>query len=515
MSFMRVCLFVLVCGAEAALSGTASQPAKADPLKKVASASALPPGCLRQLGEVRVLNAGRVLSAAFAPDGKTLAAGSWDSTVYLWDVATGKEIRRLAAQDGLVNVVAFSRDGTTLASNGMSGTLRLWEAATGKLRARQCPDQIFAARLAPNGRTLAAHTWQGFYLWDMTTGKSVAGNRPLDVPMGFTPDSKRIIFLSFVGESWMIVVRDAESGKEIGQLATGQESPGPNALAQDGKKLLFTRGSRLFVYDLGTGRMRQQSRSPDRSLGIESLAFSNNGKMLAVQGTDEVVHVWETASLGERCRFQGRENGKVPLAFSPDGTVLASGSTDSTVLLWDVPGIRSGRISSGELARKELAGLWKELANADASRAYRAMARMMAAPGAALAFLKEQLPPAAVKIDGDAVARLLKNLASDKFLIREKAGKELANFGEPAEPLLQKALSNRSELEVRRRVQRVLDGIDEERSHPSPERLRIMRAVEVVEAIGGQAARKLLTSWAKGTPAVLLTREAQAALSAD
>jgi hypothetical protein len=514
MFFVRACVFVLACGtAGAVLSHAAPPPLKPDPGKKASSSPALPSGCLRQLGAVRVVNAGHVLSLAFAPDGKTLAAGSWDSSVYLWDPATGKEIRRLSAGDGLVNVVAFSRDGTILASNGMGGTLRLWEGNTGKLWPRQCPDQIFGVQLAPNGRMLAAHSWKGFYLWNLTTGKSVAGNRPLEIPIGFTPDCKRVFCHSFLGESWMMVIRDAQSGKEIGQLATGQES-GPHALSSTGKRLVFTRGGRLFIYDFGTGRIRQQNGAPNRSGAIESLAFSKNGKMLAFQGNDEAVHVWETASLQERCRFQGHQGGKVPLAFAPDGASLASGSTDSTVLLWDVPGIRTGRVPAAALAPKELAGLWNDLANPEASRAYRAMARMMTAPVVSLVFLKNQLPPAATNVDADALARLLKNLASDKFLVREKAGKELAKFGEPAEPLLRKALAKHTELEVRRRVQRVLDGIDLERSNPSPERLRIMRAVEVVETIGSNAARKLLAAWARGTPAAL-THEAQAAVVSD
>jgi WD40 repeat protein len=69
-----------------------------------------------------------VSTLAFSPDGKTLASGSFDSTVKLWNLRVHREVATLRAHSGEVTQVTFAPDGNTLASASGDGTVRLWRA---------------------------------------------------------------------------------------------------------------------------------------------------------------------------------------------------------------------------------------------------------------------------------------------------------------------------------------------------------------------------------------------------
>ena len=113
-----------------------------------------------------------VNSVSFSPDGATLAAGLEDSTVRLWDVATGEPIATLEGHADGVRSVSFSPDGATLASTSWDFTVRLWDVATGEPIAtlEGHADGVNSVSFSPDGATLASTSWDfTVRLWDVAT----------------------------------------------------------------------------------------------------------------------------------------------------------------------------------------------------------------------------------------------------------------------------------------------------------------------------------------------------------
>jgi WD40 repeat protein len=75
-----------------------------------------------------------IFDVKFGSDGKTLASGSADKTIKLWDVRTGKETATLKGHTDFVYTVAFSPDEEMLASGGVDRTIILWDVKAGKKR---------------------------------------------------------------------------------------------------------------------------------------------------------------------------------------------------------------------------------------------------------------------------------------------------------------------------------------------------------------------------------------------
>jgi len=205
----------------------------------------------------------------------------------------------------------------------------------------------------------------------------------------------------------------------------------------------------------------------------------------------------------------GHQGSISALLFTPDGKRLVSGSADTTALVWDLTGGLTAR--HRPLTAPELDACWTDLAGADAERAYQAIRRLAASPTEMLPYLAKRLQPAA-HADAKRVARLISDLDSDQFTVREQAYQELEQLGEGAIRACREALAGRPSLELRRRLETLLAKQDQERRLPSPQRLQRLRALEALELAGTPPARQLLQKLAGGASEAGMTREAKAAL---
>jgi len=146
------------------------------------------------------------------------------------------------------------------------------------------------------------------------------------------------------------------------------------------------------------------------------------------------------------------------------------------------------------LSRQELEQAWVELAELSAAQSYRTSWRMALGADESVAFLREKMT-ATASTDRAVMERLIADLDSGRFATRRKAENELKILERLAEPALARALDYSSSLEQRRRIEGLIAKFDPIRSR---ERLRVLRAVAVLEEIGTPAARQLLQKLAAG-----------------
>jgi hypothetical protein len=235
--------------------------------------------------------------------------------------------------------------------------------------------------------------------------------------------------------------------------------------------------------------------------------FSPNGKTLALPGHNGKVHLLELASGQARQVLKGGLGPISNLIFSADGKRLVAANEDGSTLIWDMPRTVDQSLKR-ELNAAELDSTWKDLASDDAVKAYKAIRSLAAAPGSAVPFLRSSLPPAGD--DQKQIDKLIADLGSKSFAVRKKAEEALKAIGFRAQEALRLALEKKPSLDVGQRLEALLRAVE---GRPlSPDEVRLLRAVEAVEAMDTPEAKKILEEWAGGAAGALLTEEAKGSL---
>ncbi|HBI46073.1 MAG TPA: hypothetical protein DDY78_24940, partial [Planctomycetales bacterium] len=291
------------------------------------------------IGEVRQFegHTGEIRGLAVSPDGKQLLTASFDKTVRLWDVATGRELQRCEGHTEKVHGVVFLPDGVRALSASDDKTVRLWNLKDGhEIRSFSGHAQpAYMVAVTRDGQIAASCGREdAVFLWNVETGKEVRrleGNEKGGTEsLAFSPDGKLLATGAMQG---LIRLWNVETGTEVRRFTGHAGLVYRLAFSSDGRLALscgLDKTARLWNVEDG-----REVRRFDQNMGVlYGAAISSNGQRVLTGGVDAEVRLWDAATAKELYRFQ-RQPGQIrTVAFSPDGRYGFSAGTDKLARMW-------------------------------------------------------------------------------------------------------------------------------------------------------------------------------------
>ncbi|NEO84200.1 MAG: DnaJ domain-containing protein [Spirulina sp. SIO3F2] len=239
-----------------------------------------------------------VSAIALSPDGRYLVSGSYDETIRIWQLSTGRQFRVLTGHRDRIHCVAISPDGRWLASGSADQTIKLWNLQTGQ-----------------PVRTL---------------GHWLGGHRQAVLCLGFHPDRKRLVS---GGADQTLRFWKLASGKQLRCVSGYGSAVTGLVLSVDGKFLITSSADKLLkIRQVMNGRLIRAIRN---SHTLSALALSPDAQTLATGGRDRQIYLWRLARGDVYQTYPGHEEGVTALAYSQHGQRLVSGSEDGHLKLWD------------------------------------------------------------------------------------------------------------------------------------------------------------------------------------
>jgi len=300
-------------------------------------------------------------SVKFSPDGRTLALARFAPEAALFDVATGKLVRKLAGHSGHARCVTFTPDGKKLITGSYDRTVKIWDLGTGKVKAtlEGHVEPVYHVEVSADGKLLASADAREdtARLWDLTTRKQLHAFENLGslVPhVTFSPDGRLLAVASWAGHLTLYDTDSYEPWQRIRDLGGFHWS----AFSPDQRWLaVATNQPTVYVFGIRTepdgetrakiqrllARLKEDSYEV-REQATEALAeigMAAEPLLRESLKSDSPEVRWRARRLRDRLskpdgaiKLEGHEEELESVCFSPDGKLLASGDETGEIRLW-------------------------------------------------------------------------------------------------------------------------------------------------------------------------------------
>lgn len=290
-----------------------------------------------------------VVSAVFSPDSRTVLVGGYESAAKIWDIETGKLIRQFQANTTGLETADFSADGNLVLTAGIDKVVRCWNVATGKEVQRFLghTDRVATAQFSPDGKSVLTASWdKTARIWDATTGKELQrliGHSEWVVAAVYAPDGKRI---ATAGWDQTARVWDAATGKGICKF---QHNKDVNSVvfSPDGTQVATATDSEVAIWDMEAREGRPiPINAHFAPVGRSTAFWMADGHLVVAEGRG-TIRLFAARTGKEERRFEAHTSLASMAAVSRNGRYLVTAHKDGIARIWNLAGGKEPRSLRG------------------------------------------------------------------------------------------------------------------------------------------------------------------------
>jgi WD40 repeat protein len=349
--------------------------------------------------------------------------------------------------------------------------------------------------------TLLAYTDEQNWITIVSTATGTTKNSlllPSNVlGLAFTPDGEKVVAVGRDGFLRLFSC-DTQSGmkSDLWKARVQRAPKAAVAVSPDGRLIAATSATEVLVVTATDGKTAFALGRVHLDDGpFHLVAFSPDGRLLVTgsRGMTGAIQVWEVATRTLVRRFVTHSGAVQTFDVSTDGSRIVSAGAEEAITLWDLS-FRKGKSTP---SHEELMAAWNELDSPEGEKGYAALRVLVAGGKKGVEVLENGINVSEIVRREKRVAQWVKDLSSEDETTRERASKSLLEAGVRARAALEVVEATTSSDEIRLRASKIIEKLSE-RSIFVPDHglvgdtLRLVRAVQVLEDVGGSESQRLL-----------------------